>query len=293
MGVFMKILHLTTDIKIRNALILLVGSCLFAIAMNMFIGPGGLYVGGLTGILQLLIKILDDLFKINLSLGILLFISNMPILWIALKSIGKRFAMLTIVVVVLQSALLEIMPIYSFSNDILLNTIFGGVLVGVGSGIILKIGASSGGIDVISQVISYKFNGSVGRYSFSINIFIIFIAGYYQSWEVAMYTIMAMYITSVLVDRVHTIHKNLTLYIVTQKEEMLTKAIWNELYRGITVLEASGAYTKEKRSVLMLVLSSYELYETLEIIKAVDPMVFINVVRSEKIVGNFVQKKIK
>ena len=289
----MKVFSLTKDVKIKIALILLVGSCLFAVALNMFIGPGGLYVGGLTGLLQMLITLFDEFFGIELSLGSLLFICNVPILWLAWKSVGKRFAILTIVVVILQSILLEFVPTYRFSDDMMLNAIFGGVLVGVGSGIILKIGASSGGIDVISQVMSYKFNGSVGKYSFIINIFIIFAAGYYQSWEVAMYTIMAMYITSVLVDRVHTIHKNLTLYIVTQKEEEITKAIWADLYRGITQLEASGAYTKEKRSVLMLVLSSYELYETLEIIKTVDPTAFVNVVRSETVVGNFVKKRLR
>ena len=289
----MRVFSLTKDVKLKNALILLIGSCLFAIALNMFIGPGGLYVGGLTGILQLTVMLLDDFFGIEVSLSILLLVSNAPILWLAWKSVGKRFAMLTVIVIILQSALLAIIPDYHFSSDIMLNTIFGGVLVGIGSGIILKIGASSGGIDVVSQVMSYKFGGSVGKYSFIINIFIIFVAGYYQSWEVAMYTIMAMYITSVLVDQVHTIHKNLTLYIVTEKEDEVVGAIWLQLPRGITVLEGAGAYSKERRSVLMMVLSSYELYEALETIKAVDEHAFINVVRSETVIGNFIKKRLK
>jgi len=288
-----KVFNLANDVKIRYTVILLVGSFLFAVAMNMFITPGGLYVGGLTGLLQILLMLVYDFFEIELSLGILFFIFNAPILWLAWKSVGKRFAMLTIIAVVLQSVLLELVPAHQFSDDMMLNAIFGGVLIGIGGGMILKIGASSGGIDVVSQVMAYKFDGSVGKYSFVINIFVIFAAGYYQSWEVAMYTIMAIYITSVLVDHVHTIHKNLTLYIVTQKEAQITQAIWDQLYRGITVLEASGAYTKEKRSVLMLVLSSYELYETLEIIKAVDEAAFVNVVRSEAVVGNFVKKRLK
>ena len=288
----MKVFNLTNDVKVKNALTLILGNMLFAVAINMFIGSGGLYVGGVTGVLQIIIRLCYDFFGIELRLGMLVLISNLPVLWLAWKSVGKRFAVLTLVSVVLQAIFFETVPIYSLSNDMMINSIFGGVLVGFGSGIILKIGASAGGIDVITQVMSYKFSGSVGKHSFVINAFVILVAGYYQSWEVAMYTIISIYITSIVVDKVHTIHQNLTLYIVTQKEVEIEKAIWAELNRGITVLEASGAYTKEQRSVLMMVLSSYELYEALEIIKTVDESAFINVVRSENVVGNFVKKKL-
>ena len=288
----MKAFNLVKDIKIKYAFILLMGSALIAIAINMFIGPGGLYVGGVTGVLQIIIMLLYDIFEIELSLGMLVLVCNFPILWLAWKSVGKRFAILTVISVVAQSILFETVPTYSFSNDVMINSIFGGVLVGFGSGIILKIGASGGGMDVISQVMSYKFDGSVGKYSFIINAFVIFVAGYYQSWEVAMFTIISIYFTSVLVDKVHTIHKNLTLYIVTSKEDEVVGAIWLRLFRGITVLEGQGAFTKKRRSVLMMVLSSYELYEALAVIKEVDDEAFVNVVRSEIIIGNFVKKKL-
>ena len=288
----MKFFNLTNDVKIKNALILTAGSMMFAIAINMFIGPGGLYVGGLTGVLQILVMLFYDFFEIELSLGILVLVFNLPILWLAWKSVGKRFAILTVISVVIQSIFFEVIPVDGIAGDVMVNSIFGGVLVGLGSGMILKIGASAGGMDIVSQVMSYKFEGSVGKYSFIINAFVVGVAGYYQNWEVAMYTIISIYITSIVIDKVHTLHKNLTLYIVTQKEEEIKKAIWDELYRGITVLEASGAYTQEKRNVLMLVLSSYELYETLEIIKAVDAAAFINVVKSEAVIGNFIKKKL-
>lgn len=288
----MKAFSLLKDVKVKYAFILMLGSALIAIAINMFISPGGLYVGGVTGVLQIIIMLFYDIFAIELSLGILILIFNLPILWLAWKSVGKRFAILTIISVVAQSVLLEVIPSYSFSDDVMINSIFGGVLIGFGSGIILKIGASGGGMDVISQVMSYKFDGSVGKFSFIINVFVIFVAGYYQSWEIAMFTIISIYFTSVLVDKVHTIHKNLTLYIVTSKEDEVVGAIWLKLFRGITVLEGSGAFSRSRRSVLMMVLSSYELYEAVEIIKAVDDEAFINVVRSEAIIGNFVKKKL-
>ena len=195
--------------------------------------------------------------------------------------------------VVLQSVILELVPIGRFSDDILLNAVFGGVLIGVGLGMILKIGASTGGTDIISQYLSMKVNGSFGKYSFAINAVIIVLAGVTQSWETALYTIISIYITSVVVDKIHTVHQNLTLYIVTSKEEEMIESLQQQLYRGITVLEGRGAYTKNNKSVLMMVLSSYELYEALAVIKMVDEHSFTNVVQSEMIQGHFVRKEIK
>lgn len=281
------------SIKLKNLGIMIIGVFLYVLAMNMFISPANLYTGGVTGIAQLIIAFASSAFGIQLSLGGLIFLLNVPLLYLVWRSIGKRFAVLSILTVVLQSIILELVPMGKFSDDILLNAVFGGVLIGVGVGMILKIGASTGGTDIVSQYISMKFNGSFGKYSFGINAVIILLAGITQGWETALYTIISIYITSVVVDRIHTIHQNLTLYIVTSKEDEMIDAIQKQLYRGITVLEGRGAYTKNNKSVLMIVLSSYELYEALAVIKMVDDHAFTNVVRSEMVQGHFVRKEIK
>jgi len=278
--------------KIKNYAIIVVGTLLFVVAMQWFIEPAGLYAGGLTGILQLLVPVIQRLTGLDLNLGTLLLLFNIPILWLAWRSIGRRFAVLSVAVVILSSLLLNLLPVQPLSHDMLLNTVFGGVLVGLGGGMILKVGASSGGLDIISQYISLKFDGSVGKYSFIINAVIILVAGMIYGWEVALFTLINMYITAVVYDRIHTVHQNLTVYIVTDKEDAVMEAIWNQLYRGITLLDARGAYTKESKSVLMIVLSSYELYDVLQIVKSADPKSFTNVVRSVAVQGNFVKKKI-
>ena len=281
------------SIKLKNLGIMIIGVFLYVLAMNMFISPANLYTGGVTGIAQLIIAFASSAFGIQLSLGGLIFLLNVPLLYLALRSIGKRFAVLSILTVVLQSIILELVPMGKFSDDILLNAVFGGVLIGVGVGMILKIGASTGGTDIVSQYISMKFNGSFGKYSFGINAVIILLAGITQGWETALYTIISIYITSVVVDRIHTIHQNLTLYIVTSKEDEMIKSLQQQLYRGITILEGRGAYSKNDKSVLMMVLSSYELYEALAVIKMVDEQAFTNVVQSEMVQGYFVKKEIK
>lgn len=280
-------------IKLKNIGSIILGSIIYVFAINMFIVPAGLYTGGVTGIAQLIILFVQQMTGYEISLGALTFIMNLPLLVLAWTSISRRFAILSIIVVVLQTFLLELIPLGNFSDDILLNGVFGGLLIGVGVGMILKVGGSSGGMDIVSQYISMKYNGSVGTYSFAINVVIVLIAGFTQSWEIALYTIISIYITSVLIDKIHTIHKNLTLYIVTTKEDEMCQAIHEHLYRGITVLEGRGAYTKHSKSVLMIVLSSYEVYETLEVIKEVDEQAFTNVVSSEMVQGNYAKKKIK
>ncbi len=277
------------SIKLKNLGIMIIGVFLYVLAMNMFISPANL----LTGIAQLIIAFASSAFGIQLSLGGLIFLLNVPLLYLAWRSIGKRFAVLSILTVVLQSIILELVPMGKFSDDILLNAVFGGVLIGVGVGMILKIGASTGGTDIVFQYLSMKFNGSFGKYSFAINAIIILIAGLTQGWETALYTIISIYITSVVIDKIHTVHQNLTLYIVTSKEDEMIKSLQQQLYRGITILEGRGAYSKNDKSVLMMVLSSYELYEALAVIKMVDEQAFTNVVQSEMVQGYFVKKEIK
>ena len=281
------------SIKLKNLGIMIIGVFLYVLAMNMFISPANLYTGGVTGIAQLIIAFASSAFGTQLSLGGLIFLLNVPLLYLAWRSIGKRFAVLSILTVVLQSIILELVPMGKFSDDILLNAVFGGVLIGVGVGMILKIGASTGGTDIVFQYLSMKFNGSFGKYSFAINAIIILIAGLTQGWETALYTIISIYITSVVIDKIHTVHQNLTLYIVTSKEDEMIKSLQQQLYRGITILEGRGAYSKNDKSVLMMVLSSYELYEALAVIKMVDEQAFTNVVQSEMVQGYFVKKEIK
>ena len=281
------------SIKLKNLGIMIIGVFLYVLAMNMFISPANLYTGGVTGIAQLIIAFASSAFGIQLSLGVLILLFNVPLLYLAWRSIGKRFALLSILTVVLQSVVLELIPMGKFSEDILLNAVFGGVLIGVGIGMILKIGASTGGTDIVFQYLSMKFNGSFGKYSFAINAIIILIAGLTQGWETALYTIISIYITSVVIDKIHTVHQNLTLYIVTSKEDEMIKSLQQQLYRGITILEGRGAYSKNDKSVLMMVLSSYELYEALAVIKMVDEQAFTNVVQSEMVQGYFVKKEIK
>jgi len=274
----------------RRLLTIAFGATLIAIAMNWFIRGAGLYVGGVTGISQLLIRGAAANFGIELNLGLVIWLINVPLMIFAHRVISKRFAYTTLFTVTMTTLMLNLIPSVQFSDDLFLNLIFGGALNAAGIGIVLKYGGSSGGFDVVFQYLTMRKSGSFGKYSFYVNFVIIAIAGYLEGWEKAFYTILLIFIQMQVVDHVHSPHQRYTIFIVTNKREHVIETLQRKLQRGITVMNGEGAYTQESRSVLMMVVSSYEVYIALQTLHEADPFAFTNVLQSTQIQGNFERK---
>ena len=276
--------------ELKCLAIISVGTILFAIGINWFINPSGLYVGGVTGISQLVSRILYSTLGIKINLGLLIWSINVPLLLLAYKFIGKRFTYHTLYTVTFLTICLNVIPEKTFSEDVLLNIVVGGMIYALCSGTILKYGGSTGGLDILSQYLSMKKQGSFGQYSFYVNCIIITIAGFLQGWEIALYTILLMFVQMQMVDRIHTPHKSYTVFIVTTKQDEVIQTLQARLGRGITIINAEGAYTHTNRSLLMMVVSSYELYIALQLLNEVDPHSFTNVLQSSQVQGNFGRK---
>ena len=276
--------------ELKSLAIISVGTILFAIGINWFINPSGLYVGGVTGISQLVSRILYSTLGIKINLGLLIWSINVPLLLLAYKFIGKRFTYHTLYTVTFLTICLNVIPEKTFSEDVLLNIVVGGMIYALGSGTILKYGGSTGGLDILSQYLSMKKQGSFGQYSFYVNCIIITSAGFLQGWEIALYTILLMFVQMQMVDRIHTPHKSYTVFIVTTKQDEVIQTLQARLGRGITIINAEGAYTHTNRSLLMMVVSSYELYIALQLLNEVDPHSFTNVLQSSQVQGNFGRK---
>lgn len=276
--------------ELKSLFVISVGTLLFAIGMNWFINPSGLYVGGVTGISQIISRLLFNNFGMKVNLGMLIWSINIPLLLVSYKFLGKRFTYHTLYTVTVLTVFLNIVPEISFSDDLFLNIVVGGVIYAIGSGTILKYGGSTGGLDILSQYLSMKTQGSFGQYSFGVNCIIIAIAGFFDGWEIALYTILLMFVQMQVVDRIHTPHKSYTVFIVTNKQDDVIKTLQARLGRGITIINAEGAYTHTNRSLLMMVVSSYELYIALQLLHDVDPNSFTNVLQSSQVQGNFGRK---
>ena len=275
--------------EMKSLVFIVLGTILYSIGMNAFIASSGLYSGGVTGISQLVIRYLEP-FGIHLNLGMMIWSINAPLLLMAYKTLGKRFTYHTLFTITVMNISLNIIPEYSFSTDYLLNAVFGGLFTALGTGLVLSYGGSTGGVDILSQYMSTKRSGAFGQYSFFVNVWIVALAGFLDGWETSLYTIILIFVVAQIVDRIHTPHKNYTVLIVTTKKEEVIQALQTRLNRGITVLNAEGAYTHTDKNLLMMVVSSYELYQALQLLQQVDDMAFTNVLQSARIQGNFMRK---
>ncbi|MFD1204354.1 YitT family protein [Sporosarcina contaminans] len=274
-------------IEAKRIAVVIIGALLMAISLNFFLINANVYANGFSGAAQLVSSVLADHFDIALSTGILLFIFNVPVFILGWFKVGRGFTIYSIISVVFTTIFLELLPVLSLSNDIILNAVFGGVIAGVGIGISLKLGASTGGMDIIAMVLSRMQDKPIGVYFLILNGVIIVLAGVLYEPENALYTMIALYVTTSVIDMLHTRHEKVTAMIITHEAEALQKAIHQKMVRGITILPAKGAYTNDDKSMLYVVITRYELYDLEHIIKETDPKAFTNVVQTVGIFGFF------
>lgn len=273
--------------EVKKILAVIFGAFLNAVALNFFLIPAKVYASGFAGVAQLLSSIIDSFTPYTISTGILLFLLNVPVAILAWMKVGKAFTFYSFLCVALMSFFLEVIPVHPFSPDIILNAVFGGVIGAVGVGITLKYGASTGGMDIVAMILSRMKDKPIGTYLFAMNGAIIVTAGVLYGPEKSLYTLVALYVTTRVIDAIHTRHEKLTVFIITQEAESLKKAIHSKLVRGITMMPAKGAFTNEDKDMMMMVITRYELYDLIHIIKEVDPKAFTNIVETTNVFGFF------
>ncbi|WP_216828348.1 YitT family protein [Alkalihalobacterium elongatum] len=267
--------------NVKKLIAVIIGALLLAVGLNIFLIPANVFASGFTGVAQLIATV------IPLSTGILLLILNIPVAILGWIKIGKAFTLYSFINVVLTTFFLEIIPVIEISTDLLLNAVFGGVILALGAGITLKWGASSGGLDIIALILSRKSDRPVGIYFFVLNALIVITSGLLFDWERALYTLVTLYVSSRVIDAIYTRHVKLTAFIITKNADKLREAIHNRMTRGITRLPAKGGYSQEDKEMLMIVITRYELYELKQVIQEVDPSAFTNIVETAGVFGLF------
>jgi uncharacterized membrane-anchored protein YitT (DUF2179 family) len=273
--------------EVKKAVVVIFGALLNAVGLNLFMIPADVYASGFTGIAQLLSSVIKEYTPFYISTGVLLLLLNIPVAILGWKKVGKSFTLYSVLSVAATTVFLSIVPLYPLSEDILLNAVFGGVIVAIGVGITLKYGASTGGLDIVAMILSRMKDKPVGTYFFILNGIIIFTAGLLYGWEKALYTLVTLYASTRVIDAIHTRHEKLTAMIITKEADDLKKAIHAKMVRGITMVPAKGAFTNEQKDMLMIVITRYELYNLEKIIKEVDPKAFTNIIQTTGIFGFF------
>ena len=275
-----------------------VGELIAAAALNLFIVPLHLYTGGAMGVCQLIRTLLQTHMGLDFGpydiAGILYFLANIPILLIGYKDLGRGLVVKTIICTVSYSLFYSIIPIPSapIVDDYLTACLLGGILTGIGSGIVLTCGCSSGGLDVIGLCLSKRGSGfTVGKFFLTFNVFLYTACLILFSPEVAIYSVIYNFFTSMVLDRMHQQNVNVMAMIFTHADEhILGQFIIDNLGRGVTYWNGTGAYTGKGVHVLCVSLSKYEIEELLHAVRTIDPQAFLTVQEGVRIYGNFRKK---
>nr|WP_116232458.1 YitT family protein [Paenibacillus sp. VMFN-D1] len=267
--------------NIWKYVVVVLGAAFIACGFNLFLVPLHLLSGGVSG-LSMLVNYFTPI-----SLSVLYFVFNIPMLVAGWFQLGKRFIVLSILSVVATTWLIAVVPETSLVSDTLLAAVFGGVLVGIGAGISFRAGGSSGGFDIIGSIVTRYRDFPIGNILVAMNGVVILAAGYLQdNWNLALASIVSIFVTGKVVDMIHVSHFKVTVYIITNETDALLQQLL-ERPRGVTKIKTQGAFSNVEKDMLMTVTTRYELAELKRIIKQTDPKAFVNIVETVGVMGSF------
>lgn len=257
------------------------GSLIGALAYPLFLVPNYIAPGGLTG----LATVLNYLF--HWPVGTISLLMNIPLFAMGYKSMGRAFAFRSLTATILFSLLIDVIPVPAMTSEPLLGAVFGGVLLGVGLGLIMRGGATTGGTDMVARMVHSRFQHiSVGALLFVIDCAVVLMAGVTIEAEYALYALISIYISTKLIDTVMMgLSREKACYIMSAQHEAIKQAIIVDLDRGVTLLKAEGGYSGESRPVLLCVLSAQELGRLKAIVRSVDEAAFMFISDSHEVLG--------
>lgn len=258
-----------------------VGAAIMGLGLNAFNIANHLAEGGITGI-SILLKLWLDL-----DPGLTVLVLNIPLLVWGIYMLGWRASSLSIYGVMTLSFWLWLfdevrMPL----TDPLLAAIYAGVAVGIGVGIIFRFGGTTGGIDIVVRVLNRKFGWSTGRVMFALDVVVLAGSMLYLDIHQVMYTLIAVFIGGRLLDLVESgAYRAKAMMVMSSASEPITRAVLEELERGVTILKAVGAYTKQDREALYIVCSHAEVMRVKAIIHQADPRAFVTIHDITEVIG--------
>ncbi|MGU7971916.1 YitT family protein [Streptococcus suis] len=263
---------------------------LSSIAVNFFFRPGNVYSSGVTGLAQIVSALAASYAGWNVPIAVVYYGLNIPLLILAWYKTGYKFTIFTFITVSLSSLFIQFMPPVTLTADPLVNAIFGGLMLGTGIGFALRNNVSSGGTDIVSIIIRKKTGRQVGVISLIVNILIMLIAGMTFGWQYALYSMVALFISSRMTDAIFVKQKRMQAMIITNYPERVIKKIHKKLNRGVTIINgAEGAYNHEQKTVLITIITRAEFSEFKQIMKKADPQAFVSVADNVNIIGRFVE----
>lgn len=273
---------LRTKPVIRDYLLVTGGVLLVAVSLNLFLVPNRITPGGFSGLATLLH------YAVGVPVGATMAVLNSPLFLLGFKKLGTSFVIRSAYGTLLLSLLVDVFPMPPATTDLFLSTLYGGVLLGVGLGLALRGGGSTGGSDMFARIMhAFKPSIGVGTFILIFDFFIVMGAGILFSPELAMYALAILFGSSKVVDLIlEGSVSSRACVIISDHAREVADEILHELERGVTLFEAQGMYTGGKRLVLLCVVQSAgEIHALREVVKSLDPDAFVFVTPASEVLG--------
>lgn len=263
--------------SIRDYALVILGALLQAIGLRLFLVPANLASGGISGISQLIHHFT------GWPIGLMVFLGNVPLFLLGWRFLGgRRFALRTLVAVVVYSFFVEALlwlpffPKAGITNDLVLNSLYGAVVNGIGYGLVYRAQGTSGGSDILARIVN-RWRGISMTQSYLItDALVILSAGFVFGWQKALYALITLYVSGLVVDATMEGSGTVrTALIVSDRAEEISRRIMLEMERGVTVLEGAGGFTNEVRPVLYCVVTRSEVQQLKTIVNEADPRAFM------------------
>lgn len=267
----------------RDYLGITVGAVITAISLNMFLIPNKVAAGGVSGLATVLHYLL------NWPVGIIMLAFNIPLFIIGLRVMGARYGINTLFGAGVLSVAIDITAPYTpiLTNDLLLSSLYGGVVGGIGMGIVFRSKGNTAGTALAAVILNKLLGIRIGQAMMAADFFVIVFAGVaFKSAELALYALISIFVTGQIIDLVQEgPSTSKAFFVMMGQPDQVASAIIGEMDRGVTVLQAKGAYTGESREMLLCVISTSEVTQLKEVIYQIDSKAFVIVTTAHEVLG--------
>ncbi|QSX07731.1 YitT family protein [Alkalibacter rhizosphaerae] len=259
--------------EIKSYVGITIGTMIMAFGFNSFSIPNKIAPGGFSGLATVLYHLS------GYPVGLVTLIITIPLFFVAFKLLGGRFGVKTFYGTVLFSLNVDlIMRTPTITNDIFLASVFGGVILGAGVGVVFKFGGTTGGTDLLASIMHKYFRGvSIGTWLMIIDSMVVVFAGLvFRNMEITLYSTLTLYLSMKVIDLIQEgISYAKAFYIISPKAQQIADAILTDMDRGVTLLNGKGAYTGDDRSVVFCVVHRSQIFQMKDIVRDVDPGAFV------------------
>jgi len=254
---------------------ILLGSLVQAISMRLFLIPAQLVSGGISGAAQIIN------FYTHWPIGLMVFIGNAPLFILGWRFLGgRRFALRTAAAIILFSFFTDFLTLFipakGITQDLVLNSLYGGITLGIGLGLVYRGRGTSGGSDILARILNNRLSIPLSQSYMITDTLVVLAGGFAFNWERALYGLIVIYVSGLVAEMVSegsSIFR--TAMIITSQPDEVSRRVLKEMVRGLTILPGTGAYTGAPRPVLYCVITRPEVNQLKELVREVDPQAFM------------------